>query len=237
MTPLRAEVDALRAQRTKATRLRNEVERRRAVQVSPAELEQLKSGQAAAEQLRREITGLKAKLGEKPKSPAASVPPATRFVAGATVPASEWKNAGAATPEAALESALWAAVGGDVEAFARRLVLDWKARAPAKELWESLTPAMRADYDTPEKLMAFLSIKDVPTGSAQVRRWMQPSGESGVIQPVTIALLSPDGAGKEVQLVLAREPQTTEWKLMVTQAAITKAAAMLKGKPLAAGAK
>lgn len=228
MEPLGAEIVALRARSDEAARLRAEQNRLSALQVSTEELARLRADQAAAERLRAEVSALRAKLAERPKAETPPAMEAGRFVAGRGVPASEWKNAGAATPGAALETALWAAAGGDVEAFAQRIFLDGKARDPARKLWESLPPAMRAELGSPERAIAFLSIKDVPTGEAKVREWMR---SSGVLRPVEMALTSADGAGKEVRLLLVKAPDSADWKLMVTPAAVAKYAAMLKASP------
>lgn len=235
MEPSRAEIAALRGRKEETARLRREQERLSALQVSAEELARLRAERAAGDRLRNEVTALRAKLAERAKSETREKPPLAetgRLIEGRGLPASEWRNVGAATPGAALETALWAAAGGDVEAFAQRIFIDGKARDSARRLWEGLPPAMRAELGSPERVIAFLSIKDVPTGEAKVREWM-PS--SGVLQPVEVALTSADGAGKEVRLLLIKPPDSAEWKLTVTPAAIAKYTAMLKAAPVAGG--
>src|SRR4051812_41945177 len=68
-------------------------------------------------------------------------------------PASAWTNAGKATPATAIETVLWAAAGGDVEAVADTIALSPTARQKADALWAQLSDETRAKYGTPEKLM------------------------------------------------------------------------------------
>lgn len=76
------------------------------------------------------------------------------------IPSSEWRNVGRTTVNAAVETVLWAAVGGDVEALTNSIVLDESARAKAEALMARLPEATRAEYGSPEKLISLFLAKD-----------------------------------------------------------------------------
>ena len=188
------------------------------------ELERLRADHAAIPRLRSEIEALrtraqtaveKAKLSE-------------RFEAGSKVPYGVWRNAGTATSKATLETVFWAAAGGDIDQFARCLLLpEGRIRERAVALLGNLPAAIRGQYGTPERLVAFFAIRDVPLGIAQVARWDESPAAPSSAQ-VQVQLSSADGQLKD--LILRLSQQGAEWKLVVPEGAISKYSAMLKGK-------
>lgn len=222
MEPRRAELEVQRDRQRDLSRLRAEGERLRRDQVSDAELERLRADRAAIRRLREEVSGVEASAEQKQRVRAARE--AERFAIGQRLASTEWRNAGAATPAAALETVLWAAAGGEVDVFARRIQFDPAGRKAAQALWEGLPPAERARHASPEHLLAFLSIKDVPAGSATVESWGRAKGE---IQPVGLRLAGEGVKPRSVSLVLVRAGD--EWKLHATAAAVAKYAAALRG--------
>ena len=229
MRPLQAELEVLRDQQKEIGRLRAEHGRLAAAQVPEAELQRLRSDRAAIVRLRREVAGLRAKA--ELKAAAAAAPAPERFDMGVDMPAAEWRNAGAATPAAALETVLWAAAGGDVETFSRRIRFDAAARTAALDLLQSLPPAERARHPSPEALLAYLSIKEVPIGTATVTNW---SGRSDAIRSASVTLAAPGEKTKRVSLVFVRDG--AEWKMRATDTAVAKYAAALRGTPAPAAA-
>lgn len=233
MTSLRSEVERLRGREAEWTKLQAEQKRLAALQVPTVELESLRVDRAAVERLRAEINNLRARLEKTSKPPTQENTAPDRLSVGKVVPAAEWRNVGANTPPAALETALWAAAGGDVEAFAALLMFEGTARKAAQTLLDSLPADGRAQHGTPERLIAFLTIKDVPLGSAEVRRWSDAA--EGQVMLARLMLSVPGGTPKDVTLPLARQDQT--WKLMVVETTVAKYAAMLKGPPATVGGK
>ncbi len=223
--PLEAELVTLRAERQEISRLQEQRARLSAAQVPEAELQRLRSDRQAIDRMRREVAELRAKAELRLQPPLA--PPPERFAMGVDMPAAEWRNAGAATAAAALETVLWAAAGGDVEAFARRIRCDAAARTAALELLQSLPPAERARQASPEALLAYLSIKDVPIGTATVTTW---SGRSDTVQSASVTLAAPGEKPRRVYLVFVRDGE--EWKLRATDTAVAKYAAALHGTPV-----
>lgn len=224
------EIAPLRAQTTDLARLQAENERLRRAQTPPAELEALRAGRAATDRLRAEVAALQAQVDAAsvatPDAPRRPV----RFGMGSSVPAAEWKNAGAATPMATLESVLWAAAGGDVDAFASLLLIETGKTLPAaRALLATLPEAMRAQYGTPEKLIAFLAIKDVPLGAANVRKWSADPADR--MAQTSVILEAVDGKKKEANLAFVH--QGDGWKLLVMEGVVAKYAAQLRGEPTA----
>ena len=230
----RGEIELLRAEGNELARLQAENRRLKGSQLPAEARDALLAKQAELAKTRAEIEQLQQQVGLREREAAENTsPPAPpRFGAGVAMPAADWRNMGSATPEAVLETALWAAAGGDVDAFAKLIVLDEKARAAATELLGSLPPELREQLRTPERMIAFFSIKDVPTGQAKVRSW---SAGSEKFRPVELALLGPDGRGREVRLMVVRSDVREDWKLGVTSGVVAKYAAALKA-PVAASA-
>jgi hypothetical protein len=78
-------------------------------------------------------------------------------------------NAGRATPRAAFATQLWAARSGDVALEAAVLALEPAARARLEEALAALPEDFRAQYGTPEQLLAFaLSGSPHPVGGMRV---------------------------------------------------------------------
>jgi len=90
-------------------------------------------------------------------------------LASGLTPVESLGNAGRATPRAAFATQLWAARTGDIGLEASLITFGPEARAKLEALAQTLPPEMRAEYDTPEKLMAFmLAGSPHPVGGMQV---------------------------------------------------------------------
>ena len=216
------EIARLRAAADGLAGLQAEQARLQAAQPDPAQLAAWKAERAALPALRTAVETAQRKLDFVTRAAAEKQAAFERFPAGVTVPATEWRNAGGATPAAALESVLWAAASGDVGGFARRLKFFAGAQKAAAALRASLPPALRDQVKTPEEAVALFAIKDVPLGSVQVRQW---SESSGPFQQVALKLSQPDGATKEVNLVFLRGDDG--WQLMVTDAVVARYAELV----------
>lgn len=225
------ELAPLRVQAGELSRLQAENERLRRSQLPPAEVEILRAERAAADRLRSDVAGMRSQIEAAERAFADGSRSPVRFGVGSSVPAAEWKNAGAATPMATLESVLWAAAGGDVDAFAALLMIETGKTLPAaRALLATLPEAMRAQYGTPEKLIAFLAIKDVPLGTANVRRWSADPADR--IAQTSVVLEATDGKKKEANLAFVRQGEA--WRLLVMEGVVAKYAAQLKGEPTTA---
>lgn len=188
---------------------------------SADQLAVLRADHAAVERLRSELTRLRSQAA-KARLPATMAPRIEE--PSRIVPSSEWTYAGRATPAAAIETVLWAAMGGDLDALAQTLWLDEAASAKATALLGSLPASSRSEYATPERLVALFTAKDLPNGAVQlVSEAKQPSGEV----MMRVRLFQPDGSTRSTTL-LARQKEG-EWRLAVPASAIDKYGAVLQG--------
>jgi hypothetical protein len=177
---------------------------------------------------RADIAALTSQLAAA-KADAAARAEATRFAVDVPMPASEWRNAGHLTPKAALETVLWAGAGGDVDALAQSLFfLNNGTRQAARALWQNAPAATREQYDTPERLLAFLAMKDMPMGTVQVRHYgdeQQGPQVAPRMDVIEVVITDGDRRRKSANLVFLNPGDG--WKLAVTEPVVAKYAATL----------
>ena len=224
---LRAEVEFERDR--ERARLAAETARLRANQISAAELVALRGDRAALAPLRGEIDALKKRTEAAARMAAAKAAEGTKprepSILEGPLPASAWKNAGSATPAAALETVLWAAAGGDVDRLAGLLRFDAGVRARVEGLFAGLNAAERAEHGTPERLIAALTAHDVPLGKAKL---FDTKAEFNGDRRVVVQLYETEGKAPRGVLFSLR-PESGTWGLVVPASAVEKYAAMLKG--------
>lgn len=155
-------LDAARDQQRELARLRAERDRLRGQLPNPSELAALQ--QAAGEHAR---VGREIELRE-------AAPPVPPFTPGEWTPSASWSNRGAGTPRAALETALWAAAGGDVSSLSSLLELDAATRAKADALFAKLPLQARLAYPNSEALIASITLGRIPLAEAQIA-WFHAS--------------------------------------------------------------
>lgn len=170
------------------------------------------------ESVRRELADATAAAAEN-----ARVSAERKFKVGITVAAANWTNAGSTTVEATLETVLWAGAGGDVQTLAQTFsLMDPRA---AQKAWANAPESLRRQYATAEQLIAFLAIRDVPAGSAQIRRinpledWPNPAAQ------VTLLVKDEQEKGRDIDLIFTNTGDG--WKLVVWPDVVTNYAAML----------
>ncbi len=197
-----------------------------ATAVDLASAVQQENDRAESARLRDEINALKARVQEigqanqNLKATIAAGPgkSATDSLPVRLVPAADWKNAGRATPSAAVETVLWGAAGGDIESVGSAIEFTASAREKAQAMFDRLPEESRAKYGSPENLMALLLAKDVDKVSG--------------MQVLGTRELSPDNVGmrlrfgnelgqtKEQSLLLHRA--NDGWKILLTDDPIDK---------------
>lgn len=248
LADLRVGIAAAQLRSLETTRLRTDNERMVAAQPGAAELERLRADREALRRLRAEIESLKqvAKMAavEKPSDRKANpkpAPPPTTFAKGRPTPAGEWRNMGRASPAAIFETMLWAAASGDIDALAQSLTFDPKGRAAADRLWAQVSDTTRVQYATTERLLAALTAKDVPLGTAELlRHAVLHPGEMGDTSPGEKALVvarisDPEKKSKIVSLLAHRSGD--EWRVLVPASAIQSYGNALTGEPNPSGGK
>jgi hypothetical protein len=134
---------------------------------------------------------------------------------GFWAPAAAWKNRGRASPEEAVETMLWAASGGDLDALKETLSINDETRAKAENMLTTLPGAARSQYATPEDLLAVVIAGNVPLDSAQVVARQQNDADH-----VTeyLRLKNADGITRQVYLSLYQSPDG--WRLVVPSSVV-----------------
>lgn len=190
-TGLQTELAALRLQTGELESLQREHERLRSLQPSADELDLLQRASAEHAAATREIAT---------REPATPRRPADVLAPGEWLPAARWKNVGVATGLAAVQTAIWAAAGGDIGTFISLMRIDDEVRARADALLAQLPAEARGTYPNVEHLLAAFAIKSIPIGEAQLV-WHHESGPDDAVVCVFVrtldALTVPPRASKQ----------------------------------------
>jgi hypothetical protein len=208
----RAELTQWQGAAAELARLQAENHRLNDNQPTESELGKLRADLVNLERMRKEAAELRASTS---LTSAAGEP--TR-PAPAIISAGAWKNAGISSPAAAVETALWAAAGGDVAALVTTIGFEPKLKASLERAFAQLPENVRLQYGSPEHMVAFFTVKDVPVGDMQILQERQ-AGDGEM--EVTVRLRPEDQkSAKEVALTLKRFDGG--WRLMVPPQAIQK---------------
>ncbi|HTT55663.1 MAG TPA: hypothetical protein VMF63_01020 [Opitutaceae bacterium] len=157
-TQARWREDIAREQRehTALDRLRRDHESLAAALAPPDDLAARRDEQR---QLEHELGGLRANLTAQQQRLAqltrmnSALGPAKPLAPGMT-PVDQLTNAGAATPTDAAQSFFWAVAQADPDAMARQIEFTDDARSKAQALFAQLSEAARAQFGSPERIMA-----------------------------------------------------------------------------------
>jgi hypothetical protein len=143
------------------------------------------------------------------------------------IPAGALKNAGQATPEASTQTALWAAVSGDVDALAATLMFTASARAKADDWFAGMTAGAQQQYGSPEKVIALMIAKDAEALSGMQVLGQKEIGPDNV--GVRVRIAGADGKSKDDTLLMHRSADG--WKMVLPDATVEKYARQLsRGK-------
>ena len=181
--------------------------------------------------LREEIAGLRRSTQEftqvaQTAAAMKSLAGTETSVATKLTPAEALKNAGKATPEAATETALWAAVGGDVDTLSNTMVFTPSAREKADAWFASLSDATRQQYGSPEKVIALMIAKDAASLAG-----MQVVGQKEIAPDnvgVRVRFATSDGKTKDDSLLMRRVADG--WRMVLNDAVVEKFARQLNPK-------
>ena len=238
---LRAQVDLARQQNAEMTTLQREHDRLQRLQ---REAEESTRRERAAVELAR---ARKALAVPSPTVPREAL---SALTLGEWLPTSAWKNRGQATPLATVETALWAAAGGDIATLKDTLQLDDSVRAKADAILARLPESSRAIYPSPEHLIAAFTSKSLPLGDAQLV-WQNQPGPDDAVACVFVkntdtsasppsATSSPNGPAEKIPPLgppsaatraayLSLHRNETGWRLVVPLSAVDKIAQELSG--------
>jgi hypothetical protein len=186
-----------------------EVRKENGVLKSKAEhldLAALRRDRAEAGALRAEMAAAR---GALEKLGPANAPP--QKAANAVVPIGSWKPSGNASPDAAFESVLWAATRGEVDRLAALIAFDPPSRAAADALFQGLSDADRAQYGTPERVVATMLAGSLPANLSAMEK-LNGSGSADYAS-LWMKLQRSDGTFKETDFQFQREADG--WRLLV----------------------
>ncbi|MCX6956474.1 MAG: hypothetical protein NTV51_30445 [Verrucomicrobia bacterium] len=177
-------------------------------------------------QLREEVDGLKKTAQEFGKIiQAAQVKAAEAAIPTQLVPVAQWKNGGRDTAATAIETVLWAATGGDVDVLSQGLAFTPTARTKADAWFAQLSDATKAQYGSPEKLIALMIAKDAAAVSG-----MQILGQKEVTPDdvgMRVRIGAENGKTKDDTFFLHRSGNG--WQLLLPDQAVEKFAKQLAG--------
>lgn len=138
------------------------------------------------------------------------------------VPASDWKNLGRGTPEAALETTVWSVANGDMDTLAATLLVDATSREKLEQSLAALPSDLRSQYGTPEQLLALMVSKDIPDGAMHILGPLQPrpAGVPDDVAVMELKLQDTEGGTKKTVVVVQRV--SAEWQVFVPAEVVNK---------------
>jgi hypothetical protein len=205
-------------------RLTAEHQRLVANKATEAQIADVLAERALVAQLRAQLTTMQQRVQEAAatrNAPANVLPITPPSLTGNVLAYPLWQNAGQATPAAAFESILWASSVGDIDALVKLLAFEPEARSQAEALFAQLPAAVRQEFVSPERLIAFLAAKDVPLGSASILKLYPTPAETKVSAQIF------DAEGKQKIALLSMRPEGADWRLVVPRNAIKRYSAWL----------
>lgn len=212
------------SQARERARLMAEHQRLVANQATETEIAAVLAERALVAQLRAQLTTMQRRAQEATATrpaPADGPPVTPPALTGHVLNYQRWRNAGQATPEAAFESILWASSVGDIDALVKLLAFEPEARLQAETLFAKLPDAVRQEFVSPERLIAFLTAKDVPLGSATILNQYPTPTETKVTAQIF------DAEGKQKVALFSMQPAGANWQLVVPGNAIKRYTAWL----------
>ncbi len=209
---LRDEIARERARAAVRAQLELEHQTLADAQPSPEELEAVLAERTAVAQLRAELESIRQRARTSAQSADRTLepdaPPAPRL-AGQVLAHRLWRNAGQSSPQAAFESVLWAAANGNIDALVPLLALDPEARIRADMLFNRLPSSLRDAFGSSTRLVAHLTAKDIPLGSATILNHYSSPEETKVTAQIF------DAEGNNKLALFSLRPDQEQWQLVV----------------------
>lgn len=153
-------------------------------------------------------------------TPASSPPPASTPRAPSAADAApgrraaaDWRDAGSATPAATFETFVLAATEGDIDRLATLIAFEPVARAGLEATFAGLSAETRANYGTPEKLVATLLAVQVPRQLAAFTAGPQLRANNGDL--AVILHLETTGTSGSRSPTFTFRPAPGCWRLLV----------------------
>lgn len=224
---LRKELEVSREQSRTLALLEAEKSRLADAQIDPKELEQLRRDHEVIEKARASLTKLgNAVVADELSRRAVSD---TRSRKATTEPEKSVRlafadYAGNATPKAVLDSVVWAANSGNVDALAPLIAFEPSGAAAALDLFRRLPPEIQADYGSAEKVYATLLAAGIPLGLSGVKVSREYKTETGDVV-LDLDLLRRNSAWRSAHFKF--RPNGSGWQLVVPDAVVQRYGAMI----------
>ncbi len=189
---------------------------------------QHESDRSEVAQLREDLEALKKRaqeFGRVVQAGPAAARPADAIPTQLT-PMSAWKNSGRDTPNSAIETVLWAASGGEVDALAGSITFTASAREKAEALLAGLPEAARRQYGSPEKLIALMISKDASKVTGMQVLGQREVGANDVGMRVRFG--NEQGQTKDDTFVFHRAADG--YRLLLNDAPVEKFARQIRGE-------
>ena len=197
---------------TARTALAAEIRRLQQLLPDAAELDRLREERAALDRLRRELNDLRLRADQRVRHPLPPADEPTPRGPGPDVPAADWVNHGRSDPIDTVQTVLWAASTGNVDALADSLLLSSQADA----ILADVPAELRQPYGSNTRLAAALAAQEFAWQSMQILN--HPTADAPVPNDETSATLDVKltGAGGETRVVQFISFKADEgWKLVV----------------------
>lgn len=203
---LQRQLETLRSDAAERKRLQQEHDRLVALQPAAHELERLRR--------KVETDGQPAPEANRSISVSTGGPALRRGVWAAP---SSWKDCGQTTPEGTLETALWAAAGGDLGTLKGVFEFDAVSLAKAQAVLDVMPEASRDMYSTPEDLLTLLAAREIPLTEAQ---WFARTDHDADTVTESVVLRDPEGRTQQAHLTFHRGEHG--WRLTVPEAIVER---------------
>jgi hypothetical protein len=132
-----------------------------------------------------------------------------------------FENVGQATPSAAVQTLMWAAMKENNDVLIKMLKVDGDARNEAEALMAKLPPPVREKYSGPESLIA-LFVAEVLVERISAAQIMSQTVEDA--QHATVTVRSPSGGQEKIHMQLSPEG----WQMVISTNMVEKIQARLK---------
>lgn len=141
---------------------------------------------AERERLRREVQDAARPIPQKPAAPAPEPARVEKlaqptWTVGEWTPATAWRNAGRATPQATANTLLWAAANGDVATVREIFQFGEDTHVKARTWFDSLPPEARATHVSPEDLVAGVTLAQITPERAQLSWLHETDADRAII--------------------------------------------------------
>ena len=139
--------------------------------------------------------------------------------------AKDWSFRGQASPPDAVESLLWSARAGDVDRLGGLIRFEPSAKKKAEALLAGLPEAARAQYGSPETIVATMIAAQIPTDYSAIAtvRETEPDSDSALL---TLRVEEGSGAQRDLELKFQREQDS--WRLDVPEGVVNRLAVQLE---------